>query len=69
MMGQQHQRQLSQNAEIVYCNRSKKKNNCFKSIYLSKTQFYLYFKTQRFGDWILSLFSGKTYSVGPNRQS
>jgi hypothetical protein len=27
------------------------------------------FKTQRFGDWILSPSSGKTYSVGPNRQS
>jgi hypothetical protein len=24
-------------------------------------------KTQRFGDWILSPPSGKTYSVGPNR--
>jgi hypothetical protein len=27
----------------------------------------LFFKTQCFGDWILSLSSGKTYSVGPNR--
>jgi hypothetical protein len=27
------------------------------------------FKTQRFGDWILSPSSGETYSVGPNRQS
>jgi hypothetical protein len=25
------------------------------------------FKTQRFGDWILSPSSGGTYSVGPNR--
>jgi hypothetical protein len=25
----------------------------------------LYFKMQCFGDWILSPFSGKTYSVGP----
>jgi hypothetical protein len=25
------------------------------------------FKTQRFGDWILSLSSCKTYSVRPNR--
>jgi hypothetical protein len=24
------------------------------------------FKTQYFGGWILSPFSGKTYSVGPN---
>jgi hypothetical protein len=27
----------------------------------------VYFSKQRFGDWILSPFSGKTYSVGPNR--
>jgi hypothetical protein len=26
----------------------------------------LFFETQRFGDWILSPSSGKTYSVGPN---
>jgi hypothetical protein len=25
------------------------------------------FKTHRFGDWILSPSSGKTYSIGPNR--
>jgi hypothetical protein len=29
----------------------------------------LYFKTQRFGDWIRSPSSGKTHSVGSNRQS
>jgi hypothetical protein len=27
----------------------------------------LFFKTQRFGDWILSPSSGKTNSIGPNR--
>jgi hypothetical protein len=27
----------------------------------------LFFKKQRFGDWILSPSSGKTYSDGPNR--
>jgi hypothetical protein len=32
-----------------------------------KTLSCLYFKIQRIGDWILSLSSGKTYSVGPNR--
>jgi hypothetical protein len=26
-----------------------------------------FFKTQRFGDWILSPSSGKTHSAGPNR--
>jgi hypothetical protein len=25
------------------------------------------FQTQRFGDWIMSPSSGKTYTVGPNR--
>jgi hypothetical protein len=34
---------------------------------LSKTPSCLFFKTQRFGDWILSPSSGKTYSVVPNR--
>jgi hypothetical protein len=34
---------------------------------LSKTPFYLFIKTQRFRDWILSPSSGKTYSVGSNR--
>jgi hypothetical protein len=34
-----------------------------------KTPSCLFFKTQRFGDWILSPSSGKTYSVGLNRQS
>jgi hypothetical protein len=29
----------------------------------------LLFKTQRFGDWILSLSSSGNYSVGPNQQS
>jgi hypothetical protein len=28
---------------------------------------FIYLKTKRFGDWILSPSSGKTYSVGPNR--
>jgi hypothetical protein len=28
-----------------------------------------FFYTQRFGDWIQSPSSGKTYSVGPNRRS
>jgi hypothetical protein len=32
-----------------------------------KTPSFLFFKTQRFGGWILSPSSGKTYSVGPNR--
>jgi hypothetical protein len=36
---------------------------------LSKTPSCLFFKTQCFGDWILSPFSGKTYSVGPNQLS
>jgi hypothetical protein len=31
-----------------------------------KTPSCLFFKTQRFGDWILSPSSGKTYSDGPN---
>jgi hypothetical protein len=26
-----------------------------------------YFETRRFGDWIQSPYSGRTYSVGPNR--
>jgi hypothetical protein len=33
---------------------------------LSKT-LPVYFSKQRFGDWILSPSSGKTYSVGTNR--
>jgi hypothetical protein len=33
---------------------------------LSKNRPVYFFKTQRFGDWILSPSSGKTYSVGPN---
>jgi hypothetical protein len=33
----------------------------------SKMLSCLYFKTQRFGDWIRSPSSGKTYSVGSNR--
>jgi hypothetical protein len=33
---------------------------------LSKNRL-LIFQKQRFGDWILSPSSGKTYSVGPNR--
>jgi hypothetical protein len=37
--------------------------------YMSKMSSCLYFKTQCFGDWILSPSSGKTYSVGSNRQS
>jgi hypothetical protein len=36
---------------------------------LSKMLSCLYLKTQYFGDWILSPSSGKTYSVGSNRQS
>jgi hypothetical protein len=36
---------------------------------LYKTSSSLYFKTQRFGDCILSPSSGKTYSVGPDRKS
>jgi hypothetical protein len=43
---------------------------CFWTLYivssLTKTVLFI-FKTQRFGDWILSPSSGKTYSVGPNR--
>jgi hypothetical protein len=31
------------------------------------TPSWLFFKTQRFGDWILSLSSGKMYSVRPSR--
>jgi hypothetical protein len=34
---------------------------------LTKTSSCLFFKIQRFGDWILSSYSGKTYSFGPNR--
>jgi hypothetical protein len=34
---------------------------------LSKTPSCLYFKTQRFGDWILSPSLVKTYSVGSNQ--
>jgi hypothetical protein len=34
---------------------------------LSKTSSCLSFKTERFGDWILSPSSRKAYSVGPNR--
>jgi hypothetical protein len=37
--------------------------------FLSKMSSCLYFKTQRFDGWILSLSSGKTYSAGSNRQS
>jgi hypothetical protein len=36
---------------------------------LSKMSSCLYFKIQHFRDWILSQSSGKTYSVGSNRQS
>jgi hypothetical protein len=39
-------------------------NNMFLGIIQSSD---FYFKTQRFGDWILSLSSGKSYSLGPNR--
>jgi hypothetical protein len=35
-------------------------------VFIEKPPFY-FLKTQRFGDWILSPPSGKTYSVGPNR--
>jgi hypothetical protein len=38
-------------------------------MFLSKMSSCLHFKTQRFGDWILSPSSGKTYSVGSNRAS
>jgi hypothetical protein len=31
---------------------------------LSKMSSCLYFKTKRFGDWIVSPSSGKTYSLG-----
>jgi hypothetical protein len=41
----------------------------YQSSSLSETPSFLFFKTQRFGDWILSPSSGKTYSVGFNRQS
>jgi hypothetical protein len=34
---------------------------------LSKNTVLFYFKTQRFGDWILSSSSGNTFSFGPNR--
>jgi hypothetical protein len=34
---------------------------------LYKKKSPVYFSKQRFGDWILSLSSGKTYSVEPNR--
>jgi hypothetical protein len=34
---------------------------------LSKNRPVYFFKAQRFGDWILSPSSGKTYSVGSNR--
>jgi hypothetical protein len=36
---------------------------------LSKTPSCLFFKTRRFGDWIVSPFSDNTYSVGSNRVS
>jgi hypothetical protein len=36
---------------------------------LSETLSCLLPKTQRFGDWILSPSSGKTYSFAPNQQS
>jgi hypothetical protein len=53
---------------------------CFRNIYdnglLIQLLFFwtlsivlFLFKTQRFGDWILSPSSGGTYSVAPNRQS
>jgi hypothetical protein len=35
-------------------------------LYLEMPSF-LFFKTQRFGDWILSPSSGEIYSVGPNQ--
>jgi hypothetical protein len=34
---------------------------------LSKSPFWFCLKTRRFGDWILSAFSGKIYSVIPNQ--
>jgi hypothetical protein len=37
-------------------------------LFLSKRHSCLSFKTQRFGDWILSPSSSKTYSVGSNKQ-
>jgi hypothetical protein len=46
-------------------------SNMFLDIFivlsLSKNRPVYFSKTQRFGDWILSPFSGKTYSVGSNR--
>jgi hypothetical protein len=36
-------------------------------LFSSKTPSSLYLKTRRFGDWIRSLFSVKTYSLGPNK--
>jgi hypothetical protein len=35
--------------------------------FLTAAVFLLLFKTQNFGDWIISLSSGKTYSVGPDQ--
>ena len=36
-------------------------------VYFQKTVMFLLLKTQRFGDWILSMSSGKTYSFRSNR--
>jgi hypothetical protein len=38
-----------------------------RPVFILKHRPVYFSKTQRFGDWILSLSSGKTYSVGPNR--
>jgi hypothetical protein len=37
-------------------------------MYLDIIHRHVLFKTRRFGDWILSLPSGGTYTVGGNRQ-
>jgi hypothetical protein len=34
---------------------------------LFRTLSCFYLETQRFGDWILCLSSGRTYSICPNR--
>jgi hypothetical protein len=49
----------------MYVNRRHTTNIIFLDIILRP----VLFKTQRFGDWILSPSSRKTYSVMPNRQS
>jgi hypothetical protein len=63
----------SRHYEVIKLRVSESTDPLFKRQYFYRYYVYayyppscLYFKTQRFGDWILSPYSGKTYSVGPN---